>query len=154
MKMAKLNERQWRETPYALSKANDPDRDLLSLLEKYGIAVHQVSQVVGPHGRPAVVLRFFYKQLAFRIAYEILDAPDVDLKQRVKQVKRAMYWMLKSRLEEAGVFGTAEELMCGWLELPDGKTIYEASEPFIRRLPSPDFVSKVFGLLPPSESKP
>jgi hypothetical protein len=146
-----MTERQWRDTPYANTKAGDPDQALVTLLERYGVTVHQTAQVVGPHGRTAIVLRFFFKQLAYRIAFEILDAKDVDVKQRIKQVKRAIYWMLKTRLEEAGVFGSAEELMCGWLELPDGKTVYEASAPYIQRLPSPEYVNKIFGLLPPAK---
>lgn len=143
-----MKEHEWRKTPYAKTKAGDPDQAIVALLEKYDITNHQASQLKGPHGRPCIVLRFMFKESFYRIAFEVLDAPDVELKQRIKQVKRAMYWMLKIRLEEAGVFGTAEELMCGWLELPGGTTIYEASAPFIKTLAAPEYIQKVFGLLP------
>lgn len=149
--MKKYSPPQWSQTPYAKTKAGDPDQALTALLEKYGVTVHQISQVVWSHGRPAIVLRFMLRQSAFRIGLEILDAPDVDLKARVKQVKRAIYWMLKTRLEESAVFGTPEELMCGWLELADGRTIFEASEPHIARLSAPEYATKVFGLLPPAK---
>ena len=147
----KYTPKKWRNTPYAESKAGDPDQALTSLLGKYGVMVHQISQMVGPNGRPAIVLRFQLKQSFYRIAYEVLDAPEVEIRARIKQVKRAIYWMLKSRLEEAGLFAPLEESMCGWLELPDNKTIYEASAPYIQRLPSPHYAKKVFGLLPPKE---
>jgi hypothetical protein len=133
-----LSRGQWAKTPYARSSAGNPDGAIQSLLAKYGVRDVQWTTGAGPNGRRACQLRFVYRQKGYRIFLECLDA-DASEDELLRQVKRAVYYYLKSLLEMAGVFFSAEELLYAYLELPSGATMYAASKPYVDRLSGPDF---------------
>lgn len=133
------DERQWAATPYAKSDAKNSDADVQRLLGKYGVDEFQWTSAKGPHARKAVILRFNLNGHTYRIAIEVLNAPKVAEEDRLRQVKRAMFWMLKAALEAASVFFSAEEALFAYLELPDGKTVHEASSLQLSQLNAANF---------------
>ena len=136
--MPKLTRAQWLKTPYAKSEARDPDGAIRALLGKYGVRDVQWTEAGGPSGRPACMLRFILKGKTYRVMIESLDA-QADAGELLKQVKRAIYFMLKSTLEITGVFCSAEQALFAWLELPGGQTLYEGAAPHLAKLNGPDF---------------
>lgn len=125
----------WLKTPYATSDAKRADAAFNTLFEKYKVDSWQFIQGRGPHGRPAFGVRFIFKGFTFRHGLEALDVAGVEADQLLKQIKRAIYWDVKSRLEMAGVFQPVEEVMFSWLELADGSTPYEISREHLKALP-------------------
>jgi membrane protein implicated in regulation of membrane protease activity len=113
----RLSRSEWSKTPYARSEAKNPDAAIQSLLAKYGIADIQWTQGRGPEGRRAVMLRFVMKEKPYRIMVESLDA-EASEDERLIQVKRVIYFYLKSTLEVANNFITPEEALFAFLELP------------------------------------
>ena len=130
---------EWLKTPYAASDARDPDRAIRDLLTKYGVKDVQVTETTGPNGRPEYSLRFILQSKTYRVALEVLHA-DATPAELVKQVKRAVFHMLKSLLEFAAVFGPFERSLFAYLETPYGPTLYEAAAPTLAQLQAaPDF---------------
>jgi hypothetical protein len=143
----RLSRSEWSKTPYARSEAKNPDAAIQSLLAKYGIADIQWTQGRGPEGRRAVMLRFVMKEKPYRIMVESLDA-EASEDERLIQVKRVIYFYLKSTLEVANNFITPEEALFAFLELPAGQTAYAAALPHMDKLTGPDF-SRL--MLPPGK---
>lgn len=150
--MAKLTYQAWKQTPYAKTKANNPDGDIEKLLAKYKAIDFQWTQGRGPMGRRAVMLRFVLKGHTYRINIETLDA-DAEDRELMLQAKRAMFWMLKSTLEAATVFFKPEEVLFSFLELPSagGATMYQIAAPQIDKMLPEDF-NRMF--VPPSRQLP
>ncbi len=149
-----MKEREWQDTPYANTDAKDTDKNIDWLMEKYGVQERQWTQTRGPNGRPAFMLRFNLRDRTYRIALEVLDAPQVEMSKRIKQIKRVIYWTLKNALETTQVFFTPEEALFAFLELPDGPTLYEAGLPHVNKLKAADFgvmLRQHFPMLPAPE---
>lgn len=124
----RLNKADWRKTPYALSEVSDPDKSVRDLLKRYGVKDVQFTETDGPNGRPSFSVRFRLGDHTYRVGVETLNAeakPD-DL---VRQVKRAVYYQLKTLLEFATVFGPVEKVLFSYLEADSGHTMYDLAAP-------------------------
>lgn len=132
---------EWNKTPYAGSDAKDADGAIARLLSKYGVTETMTVQFTGEGGRPGYGIRFALKGKCYRIALEALDAPHVSDDERKVQVKRAVYFFLKSSLEMANVFMPPEQVLFAFLEAPGagGATMYEGAKPYLQQLTAPDF---------------
>jgi hypothetical protein len=148
-----MNRIAWQNTPYAKSDAKSADAAFNTIFAKYKVESWQFIQGRGPHGRPAFGVRFIFKGFTFRHGLEALDVSGVEPDQLLRQIKRAIYWDIKSKLEMAGVFQPVEEVMFSWLELADGSTPYEISREHLKALPSGrELASTLFPrALPPSQ---
>lgn len=137
----RLTRTEWNKTPYAGSEAKDSDRDIQRLLEKYGVKEMMTVNYTGPSGRPGYGVRFVLKGKCYRLALETLDTfLQVTEEERKVQVKRAIYYHLKSALEVANVFMPPEQVLFAFLESPaTGQTMYEGAQPYLQRLAAPDF---------------
>lgn len=139
----KLTRGEWNKTPYAGSEAKDADGAIQRLLAKYKVKEVMTVSYTGPNGRPAYGIRFVLTGKSYRIALETLDVyPSHVAEQDLKtQVKRAIYFFLKSSLEMANVFMPPEQVLFAFLESPNagGVTMYEAAQPYLQQLTAPDF---------------
>lgn len=137
-----LSRGEWRKTPYNDTTA-DTDRALARLLSKYEIEEYQWAQ--GKlNDRPAVSLRFILRGKPYKIQLSTLDA-DADRDELVAQVKRAIYYSLKSMLEFSSVFIAPEQALFAFLEIQEGVTLYELAAPRLSSLTAGSFMK----LLPP-----
>lgn len=137
--MSKMSRTDWNKTPYAGTDAKDTDGAIARLLAKYGVKETMTVNYVGPNGRPGYGVRFVLKGRCYRIALEVLEAwvGEDELKN---QVKRAIFYHLKSALEVANVFMPPEQVLFAFLEAPaTGATMYEAAQPYLQQLTAPDF---------------
>ena len=116
----------WLKTPYANTQAQNTEKDLSRLFDKYGIEQYQYSRGV-IEGKPAFQVRFVLNERPYRFKLETLDVPDVPDEKLIAQLKRVLYFQLKSLLETSTVFLTPEELFFSFLELKGG-TVYEIAE--------------------------
>lgn len=128
-----LTKTEWRKTPYAGTQAGRTREKMEQILERYGVNTHQITRCRGPNGRPAVVLRFESDEKTYKLAVETVNA-DVEEHLLIKQAERAIYFLLKSTLEFANIFCPLEKAFFAFLELPDGRTVYDAAEPTIGNL--------------------
>jgi hypothetical protein len=131
----RLSKGEWRKTPYAGTRTERPDEAIRSLLENYGVKDYQWMQsATGANGRAAIALRFLLKGKSYRFVMECLDVPEVAVELLILQIKRALYWQLKTALEGASVFFPADMVLYAWRELPDGRTLHEATAPALKSL--------------------
>lgn len=121
-----MKKAEWMRTPYAGTQAQNTEKDFSRLFEKYGIEQYQYSRGV-VNGRPAFQVRFVLNDKPYRFKLETLVVDDVSSEKLVSQLKRVLYFQLKSLLETATVFLTPEELLFSFLELKRG-TVYEIAE--------------------------
>jgi hypothetical protein len=126
--MAKMKRSEWVKTPYAGSSAQDPDGSIRKLLMKYRVTDIRWSEGTGASGRPACMVEFHLNGKNYRIGLEGLDA-DASREELIKQVKRAVYHMLKTLLEASEVFFPLEQVLLPYMMLTDGLTMYEAAAP-------------------------
>ena len=145
-----LTSAEWRKTPYAQSNARDPDGAVCKLLEKYGVGeiVTAKYRDQHKHNRLAWGVRFILNGKGYRVSLETLDVPDVPEDKLLAQVKRAVYYLLKSCLEVTGVFMSPEQTLFAFLEPPgmNGLTMFEALASIVPQLKAPD-LSRL--MLPP-----
>jgi len=146
----KLSASEWRKTPYAQSDARDPDGAVNKLLAKYGVCEIVTALYRGRHDRPAWGVRFVLKGKGYRVSLETLNAEGIPEEKLLSQVKRAVFYMLKSCLEMSGVFMPPEQTLFAFLEPPamGGLTMFEAFEPLVPQLKAPD-LSRL--MLPPKQ---
>lgn len=116
----------WMKTPYANTHAQNTEKDFSRLFEKYGIEQYQYSRGV-VEGRPAFQVRFVINERPYRFKLKTLEVPDVPDEKLISQLKRVLYFQLKSILETSTIFLTPEELLFSFLELKGG-TVYEIAE--------------------------
>ncbi len=134
-----LSRQEWLKTPYANSDARDPDRSISDLFRKYAVTTFTVFQQPGPSQRPGFGVRFVMGGLCYVIAMETLDVRPrrderpVDPVKLLTQVKRAVYYTLKTALETSSVFISSKQLLLPFLE-SGGVTLYERMEPHLDRL--------------------
>lgn len=122
-----MKKSEWLKTPYANTQAQNTEKDFSRLFEKYGISQYQYSR--GEiNSRPAFMVRFVLNDKPYRFKLEALDVPDVPDEKLISQLKRVLYFQLKSLLETSTVFLTPEELLFSFLELPKGTVFELASE--------------------------
>lgn len=126
----------WDRTPYSSGKAKTPDASITTLLEKYGVVEHQITNHRGPNGRPAITVRFVLRGRGYRFSIETLDAKDIEPEKLVKQVKRVIYWTLKPTLETLLVFMPPEQALLPFLEDASGQTVYEGLAKHLPKLTS------------------
>lgn len=144
----------WRRTPYADTEAKETEKDITRLFEKYSVKAFQFTQGVGPAGRPAWSVRFVFNGRTYKAGLEVLDVHGYAQslhEQLLRQVKRLIYWRLKTGLEMVGIF-SPEQVFFDWLELADGVTAYEAAAPAVAQLPTAAAFAAVVSpqrLLPP-----
>jgi len=116
----------WLKTPYANTQAHNTEKDFSRLFEKYGVEQYQYSRGV-VDGRPAFQVRFVINERPYRFKLKTLEVPDVPDEKLISQLKRVLYFQLKSILETSTIFLTPEELLFSFLELKDG-TVYEIAK--------------------------
>lgn len=121
-----MRKSEWMRTPYAGTQAQNTEKDFSRLFEKYSIEQYQYSRGL-VNGRPAFQVRFVLNDKPYRFKLEALDVDDIADEKLISQLKRVLYFQLKSLLETATVFLTPEELLFSFLELKDG-TVYEMAE--------------------------
>lgn len=134
--MKRMTKTDWLKTPYARSESRT-DSQLMALLERYKITTHQITNHLGPNGRPAITLRFIFRGKAYRISGEVMDVDRAEPSALIHQTKRWIHWYLKCLLELVGFFGPAEQLLLGFLESGDGTTVYQAIQPHLAQMPAP-----------------
>lgn len=120
----KMRRPEWNKTPYATSKCRDPDKSITDLFRKYKIHEYQFGTCYGPNKRKMFGVWFKFKDKAYRVELESVNA-DVDPELLFKQVKRAVYFYLKSALEYASVFTPLEQVLFAHLATDGGETLYE-----------------------------
>lgn len=126
---------EWRKTPYSGTTSGRTEQGISRLLDKYGCENFGVSRCRGPHGRKAVMVDFELNGRVYNIGSECLNVPDVDEDKLIRQAERAVFYFLKSTLEMADLFFPAEHILCGFLMLGNGGTVYEALKPHMGKLP-------------------
>jgi hypothetical protein len=136
--MARMQRKAWLKSPYAKSQAQNPDGALYTLLERYGVKSYELGQGEGPGGRRAVRLRVELKGAVYRFLLECLDA-EASEEELIRQVKRALFYQLKSVLELASVFFPLEEALFAFRETRDGHTVWEAARPHLAALSAEHF---------------
>lgn len=146
--MKPLHRAAWLRTPYAKSKAKDPDKAVRGLLTKRKIVDIQTTETTGPNGRPLYQLRFRLEGKVYRVGLEVLHANGVTAEELLRQAKRAVYFLLKSVLEFATVFAPVEQVLFAFLETPNGGTLYEAARPQLDKFQAPNFAGIL--ALPPA----
>lgn len=124
----------WTNTPYAGSTAKDPDKSIGDLLSKYGVVHKSQTETLGPNGRALYQLRFILRDRVYRVEREVLHVEGVPPEQLMRQVKRSIYFELKTVLEIAVVWGPMESAMLQFLEV-NGTTVYEGMKEGLGRLP-------------------
>lgn len=142
---------EWLKTPYAGSTAERTDEATQRLFARYGIDEYQWTQCRGPNGRPAISIRFRLEDRTYRMGIETLDVEGAQPEELLTQVRRALFYFLKSTLEMQSVFFTADQVLFAFLELPDGPTVYEAAAPRLLGLASPD-IGRLLGPAPEARS--
>lgn len=123
----------WLKTPYANTKARDPDSAIVSLLERYKIAQHSITHDTGTSGRPGFGVRFKFDGLWYVIAFETLEVKGVEARLLLAQVKRIVFYTIKTVLEAGTVFMSTRKLLLPFLEV-QGKNLYECLEPHLQQL--------------------
>ena len=135
----------WLKTPYANTQAQNSEKDLSRLFEKYAIEQYQFSRGI-INGRPGFMVRFVMNDKPYRFKLESLDVEDVTDEKLISQLKRVLYFQLKSLFETSTVFLTPEEVLFSFLELPKG-TVYEILQKHTRQLESGASGREVAGFL-------
>jgi hypothetical protein len=146
-----MTQAEWRKTPYATSEAKDPDKSIRDLLDRRGIVDQQFTRTTGPAGRPLYAVMFKLKDTMYRVGLEVLNARGVDQDQLMRQVKRAIFYMLKSAIEYTSVFGSMEQIMFAFIVDPKtNATIYETMAPHLPKLTTGG-VASLLPALPPHQ---
>ena len=135
----KMSRTEWNKTPYAATSAKDTVRDIDRLFVRYKIQSHQIISGTGPSGRQGFAVQFTVKQKMYRIGLECLPAVGVEQEKLVDQVKRAVYFQLKTALEACSVFFRPEEILFPYLVMPNGTTVYQAVEPHLDKIQTEGF---------------
>lgn len=140
----KMKRSAWLKTPYAKSTSADPDRSVRSLLAKYGVADIQSTEATAPSGRRLYGVRFRLSGKTYLVSLESLHA-EADPEELLRQVKRAVYFLLKALLEQVTVFVSADRVMFPFLEVAGGGTLYDVAAPALAAHSSPDFGRLLLG---------
>ncbi|MBL8824865.1 MAG: hypothetical protein JNJ77_19925 [Planctomycetia bacterium] len=120
----------WLKTPYANTSAKDPDSAITALLQKYQVVHFSTTHAPGPGGNPGYGVRFELGGLWYVVAFESLSVKGVDPRQLLNQVKRVVYYTLKTLLEASEVFVSRQKLLLPFLEV-GGMNLYEQMKPFL-----------------------
>jgi hypothetical protein len=150
MTKPKLTRRQWLKTPYAGTSAQNTEADMRKLLEKYGIQNIQWTQGVRD-SRPILSLRFVLDGRAYSVTLGALNA-EADNNELLRQLKRAIYWTLKPLLEGAKMFFETEQLLLGFLEVDDGRTVWDVGRGKLPTNPTPGHIAQGRSSLTPTKS--
>lgn len=134
MTMTTMSRAAWKKTPYATTRAADPDTSLRKLLGKYQVRDIQTTETT-VNGRHTISLRFRHQDKTYRIALPVLDA-DAEHEELVRQVKRAIFFYLKAALEAATYFFTPEQALFAFIETANEQTIYELAAPKLKQITS------------------
>lgn len=127
-----MDRRAWLRTPYATTNAQDPDAAVVKLLGKYSIAKFStIHDTIA--GRPGYGVRFQLNGLWYVVAFPTMDVKQVEPYQLLRQIKRLVFYTLKSLLETSSVFMPPEQLLLPFLEV-NGKTLYQQLEPKLDQL--------------------
>lgn len=112
----------WLKTPYANTSAKDPDSAITALLQKYGVRKFSITHDVGPTNQPGFGVRFCLDDLWYVVAFETLKVTGkhVDPKQTLNQVKRVVFYTLKTVLEASSVFINPQKMLMPFLEVQGG----------------------------------
>lgn len=140
-----MNKSEWLRTPYANTTAQNTEKNFSSLFEKYEIEQYQYSRGV-INGHVAFMVRFVINDKPYRFKLEILDVPEVSDEKLIDQLKRVLYFQLKSILETSTIFLTPEELLFSFLELPKG-TVYELASKHMDKIQGGAKGSEIVGFL-------
>ena len=137
-----MNRTEWKRTPYAATEAKNSERNLSRLFEKYGVEQYSFSRGLTEEG-PAYQVRFVLKDKPYKMLLVGLDADKVADEEKIAQIQRVLYYQIKSLFEMATVFLSIEQVFFTFLELPEGKTVYETARPRLERMS----VAEVLGFL-------
>lgn len=134
MQAAPMRMAEWNKTPYAGTTAKDTDGNLAKLMAKYGITEYSMSTGTGPSGRKGFGVQFVLHNIRYQIGFETLDVKGGHPDELMQQVKRAVYFHIKSLLETASVFVRPEEVMMPYMVTASGQTFYQAVKPRLAEL--------------------
>lgn len=137
--MKEMTRTEWNKTPYSGTTAKDTIRDIDRLFQRYRITTHQITNAPGPNGRPGFAVQFTVNKKNYLIGLEILPARGVDHELLMGQVKRAVFYQLKTALEACSVFFKPEEVLFPYLVMPAGNTVYRAVEPHLEKIQTEGF---------------
>lgn len=127
-----MDRRDWQRTPYAMTNAQDPDAAVVKLLGKYAITKFStIHDTIA--GRPGYGVRFQLNGLWYVVAFPTLDVDRVEPAHLLRQIKRLVFYTLKSLLETSSAFIAPEQLLLPFLEI-HGKTLYQQLEPKLELL--------------------
>jgi len=137
-----MNRTEWKRTPYAATEAKNSERDLSRLFEKYGVQQYSFSRGLTEDG-PAYQVRFVLNEKPYKMLLVGLVAEKVEDEEKIAQIQRVLYYQIKSLFELATVFLSVDQVFFTFLELPEGKTVYEVARPRLERMS----VAEVLGFL-------
>lgn len=140
----------WLKTPFAGTRAANTDADLAKLFARHRIARWAVASGENDDGSLRFGVHFFVGEVAYRVAYDTLDAPGVTPAELVAQVKRAVLHRLKTTLDEATVFAPLAELLLPYAVGPSGLTVAEAVGADVAALKAPDVGRLMLGTTTPA----
>lgn len=143
--MKYLKRTDWLKTPFAGTRAANTDADLAKLFARHRITRWAV--VSGENGDESLRfgVHFFVGPVAYRVAYDTLDAPGVSPTELIGQIKRAVLHRLKTTLDEATVFAPLAELLLPYAVGPTGRTVYETVGGDVQALRAPDISRLMLG---------
>jgi len=140
-----MKKSEWLKTPYANTQTQNTEKNFSRLFEKYEIGQYQYSRGV-INGNVAFMVRFVINEKPYRFKLEVLDVPDVPDEKLIAQLKRVLYFQLKSILETSTIFLAPEELLFSFLELPKG-TVYELASKHMDKIQGGVKGSEIAGFL-------
>ena len=140
-----MKKSEWLKTPYANTQAQNTEKNFSRLFEKYEITQYQYSRGV-IDGVAAFQVRFVINDKPYKFKLGVLDVLDVSDEKLIEQLKRVLYFQLKSILETSTIFLTPEELLFSFLELPKG-TVYELASKHMDKIEGGASGSEIAGFL-------
>lgn len=132
-----MNRTEWKRTPYAMTEAKNSERDLSKMFEKYGVTQYSFARGISNDG-PAYQVRFVLNEKPYKMMLEGLGADNVKEEEKIAQIQRVLYYQIKSMFELSTVFLTAEQVFFSFLELPEGRTVYEVAFPKMEQISGGD----------------
>ena len=129
-----MNRAKWKRTPYAMTEAKNSEGDLARLFEKYGVVQYSFARGITTGEGPAYRVRFVLNERPYRMTLNGLKADNVSVGEKIAQLQRVLYYQIKSLFEMSTVFLSVDQVFFSFLELPEGKTVYEVALPRIEQM--------------------
>lgn len=116
-----LTRTEWNRTPYSGTTANSSEADIVRLLDKYEVPEKGFGERDEPDGRKTFCVRFRLKDQYYRLEVKtLLTTAGVSQVEKVRQVKRAAFYALKSLMELTNRFMPADVVLLPFAEITQG----------------------------------